>query len=64
MERTVATSRGSEANFASQEEVVEKFEKLARENISGERMRKLEDTVFNLEKLGDAAELSQLLASN
>ena len=61
MERTVATSRGSEQNFASEQKVVDKFEKLSRNVLSTTQMRELRDAVLGLEKLSDAAELARLL---
>jgi len=55
--------RGSEENFASLAEVVEKFEKLAAAALPAKRVHELRDAVLGLEDLPDAARLAALLAA-
>jgi 2-methylcitrate dehydratase PrpD len=61
MKRTVEAARGSEKHFATDAEIVEKFEKLAVKALPKAQVAKLRDTMLGLEKLGDAAELARLL---
>ena len=61
MKRTVEAGRGSEKNFASDADVVQKFEKLAAKALSRTQVKKLRDAMLGLEKLKDAAELARLL---
>ncbi len=58
----VETQRGSDRRFASDADIVEKFEKLARHGVAAERVGTIRDLVLNLEELGDASELTRLLA--
>jgi 2-methylcitrate dehydratase PrpD len=61
MERTVESARGSEKKFASEAEVVEKFEKLARKALPQPQVERLRDAMLKLETLSDATELARLL---
>ena len=60
--RTLETPRGSDQNFASQADIVAKFEKLAAHALPAKRVTELRDAVLALEKERDAARLSELLA--
>jgi 2-methylcitrate dehydratase PrpD len=62
MKRTVEAARGSERKFATDAEIVEKYEKLARKALPRARIGKLRDAVLGLEKLKDASELARLMA--
>jgi 2-methylcitrate dehydratase PrpD len=62
MERTVEAPRGSEHQFASEAEVVEKFEKLAAKALARERIERLREALLGLEKLEDASLLAGLMA--
>ena len=64
MKRTVEAGRGSEKNFASDADVVAKFEKLAAKALPKAQVGKLRDAMLGLEKLADASELAKLLARN
>lgn len=61
MEETVEAQRGSETRFASEAEVVEKFEKLVKHVFPGQQVAAIRDAVLGLEKLEDAAALANLL---
>ncbi len=61
MERTVDAARGSEKKFASDAEVVEKFEKLAVHALPRPQVEQLRDAMLKLESLADAAELARLM---
>jgi len=61
VERTVETPRGSEPNFASDAQIVAKFEKLAAHALPPVRTAQLRDAVLGMEKLDDAARLAQLM---
>ncbi len=61
MERAVEAGRGNEKNFASEAEVVEKFEKLAAHVLPRSRVEQLRDAMLTLDKLDDAAELARLM---
>ena len=63
MERTVEAGRGNEKNFASQTDVVEKFEKLAVKSLPLERVTRIRDWVLGMENQTDAADLARLLSS-
>jgi 2-methylcitrate dehydratase PrpD len=62
LKRTVEAARGSEKKFATDAEIVDKFEKLAGKALPRARVAKLRDAMLGLEKLGDAAELARLMA--
>jgi 2-methylcitrate dehydratase PrpD len=61
LKRTVEAGRGSEKNFASDTDVVAKFEKLAAKALPKAQVEKLRDAMLGLERLADAAELARLL---
>jgi 2-methylcitrate dehydratase PrpD len=61
LKETVEAPRGSEERFASRDDVVEKFEKLARHVVPTAQVASIRDAVLNLEKLPDASKLAQLL---
>ena len=62
LKRTVEAARGSEKKFASDAEIVEKFEKLARKALPKARVAKLRDAMLGVEKLKNAGELARLMA--
>lgn len=62
MEETCEAARGSEKKFASEADVVEKFEKLAKHALPADRVAALKDAILNLEDLKDATEIPRLLA--
>ncbi|HEX9684367.1 MAG TPA: MmgE/PrpD family protein [Burkholderiales bacterium] len=62
MKRTVEAARGSEKKFATDTEIVEKYEKLAAKALPRAQVGKLRDAVLGLEKLKDASELARLMA--
>jgi aconitate decarboxylase len=64
MIRTLEAPRGSEHKFASQDDVVEKFEKLARHALPALQVEALRDAVLNLEKLEDARLIARLLVQH
>jgi 2-methylcitrate dehydratase PrpD len=61
LERVVETPRGSEPNFASEAQIVAKFEKLAAHALKRSQAAQLRDAVLGMEKLKDAARLAQLM---
>src|SRR5687768_2167973 len=61
MKRTVEAARGSEKKFASDAEIVEKFEKLARKALPAAQVKRLRDAMLGVEKLKNAAELARLM---
>jgi len=61
LERTVELSRGSEKKFASDADIVAKFEKLVRHVMPESQMHELRDAVLNLDQLGNAARIGELL---
>ena len=62
MERTVEAARGSEQKFASEADIVEKFEKLAAKALPRTQAQELRETMLNLDKIPDATRIAQLLA--
>jgi 2-methylcitrate dehydratase PrpD len=62
MERTVEFPRGSERNFASEGQIVEKFNKLAVHALPSERAAALRDAMLGLEKEGDVRRIVGLMA--
>ena len=58
---TVETPRGSERNFSSRADVVEKFENLAGHAIPADQTAAIRDVVLNLETLPDSSRLAHLL---
>ncbi len=63
MKRTVEAARGSEKHFATDAEIIEKFEKLAVKALPKARVAELRDAVMGIEKLPDATVLSKLLSA-
>ena len=63
MERTVEAARGSERKFASEADIVQKFEQLAAKALPSSRVTELRDAMLGLEKLTDATRIAQLLSS-
>lgn len=63
LEETVEAPRGSEHAFASSEDVIAKFTKLAARRIPGERIGRIVDWVMGAERETDAASLVGLLAA-
>jgi aconitate decarboxylase len=61
LEEIVESARGSEKKFATTEQVVEKFEKLAKHAIPEAQARQLCDAVLGLENLDDAGKIAKLL---
>jgi 2-methylcitrate dehydratase PrpD len=64
LEQTVEAPRGSEKEFATQGDVVEKFEKLASHTMPVPQVERICETVLNLEDLKDVAQLTRLLAKS
>lgn len=62
LKRTVESPRGSEKKFASESEIVAKFEKLALKSLPGRQVDELRDAMLGLEKLKDASKIARLLA--
>jgi 2-methylcitrate dehydratase PrpD len=63
LERTLTAPRGSDANFATEAQVVEKFDKLAAHALPHAQAAELRDAVLGMERLEDARGLAQLLAA-
>src|SRR5260370_26472014 len=61
LERSVETPRGSEPNFASEAQIVAKFEKLAAHALKRTQVAQLSDAVLGMEKLKDASRLARLM---
>jgi len=59
----VETPRGSEPHFASEAQIVAKFEKLASHALKREQIARLRDAVLGVEKLKDASRIANLLTS-
>lgn len=62
-QETREAPRGSEAAFASEADIVEKFEKLARKALPDVQQGRLIDAILNLERVADAREIATLLAT-
>ena len=62
MERIVAAGRGNEHNFASEADVVAKFEKLAIHALPLAQVGELRDALLGIENLADAGRIAELLA--
>jgi aconitate decarboxylase len=62
MERIVAAGRGNENNFASEADVIAKFEKLAIHALPKAQVGELRDAMLGLENLKDATLIAELLA--
>ena len=63
LRRDIETPRGSEPNFASEAQVVAKYEKLAAHALPRARVARLRDAVLGLEKLEDASRIAKLMVS-
>ncbi|HEY6240083.1 MAG TPA: MmgE/PrpD family protein, partial [Burkholderiales bacterium] len=63
LERSLEAPRGSEPNFASEAQVVTKFEKLAAHAVKRAQVGQLRDAVLDMEKLKDASRIAKLLTS-
>jgi 2-methylcitrate dehydratase PrpD len=61
MKRTVEAARGSEKKFASESDIVEKFEKLATKALPKDKVSRLRDAMLGLEKVDDASEIARLM---
>jgi aconitate decarboxylase len=61
LERAAETPRGSEPNFASEAQVVAKFEKLAARALPRAQVARLRDAVLNVEDLEDASRIAKLM---
>lgn len=62
LERTVQAGRGNERDFASESDIVEKFDKLALHVMARPQAERIRDWVLGMDKQADAAELPRLLA--
>ena len=61
LEDTVEAPRGSEHSFASEADIVDKFEKLATHTLPIDAVERLRDAVLGLDDLEDASEIARLL---
>ena len=61
LEETVEFARGSEQRFASEAEIVAKFEKLANHAFPPKHVSSIRDAVLDLDKLSDVSKLASLL---
>jgi len=62
-ERAREAPRGSERDFASDTQVVAKFDKLAAHALTRSRAARLRDAVLGMEKLEDASRIAKLMAT-
>jgi 2-methylcitrate dehydratase PrpD len=62
LEQTVETPRGSETSFASQDDIVQKFKKLATHTVSGAKADAVVNLVLGADKLARADEIAAALA--
>jgi len=62
LERAMETPRGSEPSFASEAQVIAKFEKLATHALKPAQVAQLRDAMLEMEKLKDASRVAKLLA--
>ncbi len=63
LERTVEAPRGSEASFASEADIVQKFKKLATHTVSGAKADEVVNLVLGAEKLKRAEQIAEALAA-
>jgi 2-methylcitrate dehydratase PrpD len=61
MEETVEAQRGSETKFATEAQVVDKFQKLVKHVFPENQVAAIRDAVLGLDKLDDASKLAKLL---
>jgi hypothetical protein len=64
LEETVEAQRGSESRFASEADIVGKFEKLVKHVFPAKQVEQIRDAVLGLDKLDDAARLAKLLVKS
>jgi aconitate decarboxylase len=64
LEQTVEAARGSERHFATQDQVVMKFENLAGHVLPTDQVASIRDAVLQLEHLPEAKKLAQLLTKH
>ena len=62
MEETVEAPRGSEHAFATAEDVIDKFRKLAGHRIDADQIERIIDSILHAEDIKDAASIATLLA--
>ncbi|MGI4939420.1 MAG: MmgE/PrpD family protein [Janthinobacterium lividum] len=62
LEETVVAPRGSEVSFATADDVIAKFTKLAARRVPGQRIQRIVDWVMQAEQEADAAALVRLLS--
>jgi 2-methylcitrate dehydratase PrpD len=62
LQKAQQAPRGSDEQFASEAEIVRKFEQLAARALPAERVAELRDAVLRLEELGEAAQIAALLS--
>src|SRR5262245_2179000 len=63
LKRAMETPRGSEPNFASESQVVAKFEKLAAHALPRTRVAQLRDAVLGMDDLKDASRIAKLMGA-
>jgi len=63
MERSIDAARGSEGKFASDEDIVAKFDHLAQHALPRRQIDELRDAVLGLDDLADARVIADLLAA-
>jgi 2-methylcitrate dehydratase PrpD len=63
LEQTVEVPRGSEASFASEAKIVQKFKKLATHVVSDGKADEVVNLVLGAEKLAQAEQIAQALAN-
>jgi 2-methylcitrate dehydratase PrpD len=61
LEETVEAPRGSEHSFASEAQVVEKFEKLATPTLGERQTAALRDAILGMDNLDDASVIAKAL---
>ncbi len=61
LHETVEKAQGSEAHFASDEAIVDKFKTLATKVLSDEQADRLASTILHLDDLADASDIARLL---
>jgi len=64
LEETVEAQRGSESRFASEADIVGKFEKLVKHVFPAKQVEQIRDAVLGLDRLDDAAKLAKLLVKS
>ena len=61
LKQTVEAPRGSEREFPTEDEVVDKFEKLTKNVMQAHQLESIVDAVLHLEKLPDVSTLARAL---